>query len=162
VSIALYVCVAPPAPWLTRTFSNRPVNVVPPEHRVLAYLRDRRRWELASQRRYAEGRQSGTLNEALDAIAASYRQLLVTHCGTLKESLQNPVFGDPPSVDPTTTRITSVERKSPGRVIVKTTEDAGGPAPEEYEYELVLVDDQWLLRDRRARDFGGRWVRGLL
>lgn len=138
------------------------MNTTLPEDRVLGYLRDRRRWELASQRRYAEGRQSGTLNEALDTIGASYRQLLEAYCGTLAEPLQNPVFGDPPSVDPTTTRITSIERKSPSRVIVKTTEDAGGPAPEEYEYELVLVDDQWLLRDRRARDFRGRWVRGLL
>lgn len=133
-----------------------------PDDVVVAYLRDRRHWELTAQRQYTHGRQSGRLIEALDQIGATYRKLLEAYGGTPFEAVQGSVFGDPPSVDPATTRIVSVERIGPAGALVKTSEDGAGPEPTEYEYELELLDDRWLLRDRRGKDLRGRWVGGLL
>jgi hypothetical protein len=129
----------------------------------MGYVRTRheaeRRWHL----RVAEAERRGSIGAAVDAIQAEYTALLEQFCTPKVVSLGlRAAFGDPPDVDPATTRVEAVAGRG-GKIIVTTAEDTEpGRSPRTYEYVLEVEGDRLLIADRRTRDLGGKWIHRIL
>jgi hypothetical protein len=143
--------------------------------RVIAYLADRRAFELRAAARLRDVFDSGIPGEVDDRQQAQLDQLEADYVAYHRPHLTRQAMGsvrglavaEPPTVDPAWTVVESVRVKG-SAAIVATLEDEvhGVLPPSRYEYHLELEGDRWLLADRRLYDNDGitrpRWLRGLL
>ena len=129
---------------------------------VLAYLEARRTWELRTQIRFDQEVAAGRLGEVVREIQIEYEGLLGTFC-TPRVVNRNAraAFGSPPTVDPARTRFRGV-RFSRGTAVVSTHEENGFPGGQDFEYVLRGSGTEWLIDDRRGRDYDDRWIRSVL
>jgi hypothetical protein len=143
--------------------------------RVVAYLADRRAFELRAAARLRDvfdwdnpGEVDDRQQSQLDQLEAEYLAYHGPHLTSQAlASTRGLAVAEPASVDPAWTVIESVRVKG-SAAIVATQEDevAGVLPPSRYEYRLQLEGGRWLLADRRLYDNDGitrpRWLRGLL
>ncbi len=130
---------------------------------VMTYLRSRHAWEVESTGTSRRSRNDGTLMSALDAIQRAYEELLVRFCApAVVERRPRASFGDPPSVEPTKTKVRAVRRDGRRLVVVTSEKPKSAPGPRDVEYVLEPIGDRLLIADRRVRDYDGRWVRRVI
>jgi hypothetical protein len=140
--------------------------------RVMAYITDRRAFELQAAGAY---KHVGDLDteaswKAFDDVTRDfqgrYEEFQRQHRTSVAAAAIGTVaYADPPDVDPARTQIVSIEVSGP-RATVRTVEDASTLGGEVYQYRLAREGGQWLLVDRwmegDARGTRTTWIKGLL
>ena len=122
------------------------------ERAILDYLSERNEWERGAWKLGRSRRAQAAWPEVKETIRAGYAAILERHCATRVIALGLlPAYGNPPTVDPAGARIVSSNRDHRGVHVITEEETGDGLGPTTYEYELIEVDGQLRLAERRAR-----------
>jgi hypothetical protein len=137
------------------------VDEQPVERAIVDYLTDHNLWERAAWKLSHSRRGTTHWPEVKATIRAEYAALLERHCAPRVVALGLlPAYGNPPEANPEGLRIVSTKR---GRGAIKalTAERVNdgifGAKP--YEYELIEIDGELKLSERRARFADRRPIR---
>ncbi len=131
------------------------------ERAILEYLTDHNAWERAAWK-LAHSRKAETdWADVRASLQSGYDALLRRHCAPRVIALGLLyAFGNPPAANPAGLRIVSITRKR--GVIKALTEERdrdGLVAETTYEYELIELDGDLKLSERRARFADRRPIR---
>jgi hypothetical protein len=125
---------------------------------VFEYLQARYDFEVNAARAFEAAEQQNNVRDALDEIQSAYDKLQSRFCTPRVVELKlRAHFGDPPTVVPSATQVSSVEERGQ-RVVVTTMElliEMLGP--QVHQYVVEVVGDHPMLADRRAWN-DGRWI----
>jgi hypothetical protein len=120
------------------------------------YIRARHQWESVVGAGFDE-RHAPSIDD--ESTQREYEEILRTYCAQRVLALDlRYTFGNPPSVDPTSTDF--LEARRAGEKAVLTTSEASNPPDiDTFEYVVMAEGGRIVIAERRYRIPAGGWIR---